>query len=203
MGAEALCRVRYGDQVSDGKALLETTELLFRGAFRLKIPLREITALTSEAGELQVCFAGGLAAFELGPAADKWAAQIRNPRGLMDKLGVKAGQRVAVINLLDAAFLADLHARTSAVSKGHVEPGSDLVFYAADSIEALQRLSDLRESLDRKGAVWVVSLKGKAAQIKDTDVMAAAREAGLVDTKVVSFSDTHTALKLVIPVAKR
>jgi hypothetical protein len=33
--------------------------------------------------------------------------------------------------------------------------------------------------------------------------MAAAREAGLVDTKVVSFSDTHTALKLVIPKAAR
>ena len=33
--------------------------------------------------------------------------------------------------------------------------------------------------------------------------MAAAREAGLVDTKVVAFSDTHTALKLVTPVANR
>ena len=49
----------------------------------------------------------------------------------------------------------------------------------------------------------MVSPKGKGALVKDTDVMAAAREAGLVDTKVVSFSDTHTALKLVIPVAKR
>jgi len=30
-------------------------------------------------------------------------------------------------------------------------------------------------------------------------VMAAARAAHLVDTKVVSFSPTHTALRLVIP----
>ncbi len=33
--------------------------------------------------------------------------------------------------------------------------------------------------------------------------MAAAKKAGLVDVKVVSFSATHTALKLVIPVARR
>jgi hypothetical protein len=43
VGAEAVCRVVYGDQVSEGKALLETAELLFRGDFRLKIPFREIT----------------------------------------------------------------------------------------------------------------------------------------------------------------
>jgi hypothetical protein len=41
------------------------------------------------------------------------------------------------------------------------------------------------------------------AQIRDVDVMAAAREAGLVDNKVVGFSTTHTALKLVIPKANR
>jgi len=33
--------------------------------------------------------------------------------------------------------------------------------------------------------------------------MAAAREHGLVDNKVVSFSSTRTALRLVIPVALR
>ena len=61
----------------------------------------------------------------------------------------------------------------------------------------------LKKHLAPAGAVWVVSLKGKAARIKDTDVMAAARAAGLVDNKVCSFSATHTALKLVIPRAAR
>jgi len=45
-----------------------------------------------------------------------------------------------------------------------------------------------------------VSLKGKAARLKDVDVIAAAKAAGLVDNKVVGFSDTHTSLRLVIPV---
>jgi hypothetical protein len=48
-----------------------------------------------------------------------------------------------------------------------------------------------------------VSRKGKAATLRDVEVMAAAKSAGLVDNKVVSFSATHTSLRLVIPVARR
>ena len=203
MGAEAICLVRFGDQVSEGKALLETTELVFRGDFRLKIPFRDISALTDDGGELSVSFSNGMAVFELGPNASKWAEKIRNPRGLMEKLGVKAGARVAVIGVKDDSFLADLRDRAGEVDKDVLLPDADFVFYEADDIEDLSRLSELRSWIAKKGAVWVVSPKGKGARVKDIDVMAAAREAGLVDTKVVAFSETHTALKFVIPVAKR
>ena len=37
MGKELNCSVRFGKQQSEGKALLETSEILFRGEFRLKI----------------------------------------------------------------------------------------------------------------------------------------------------------------------
>lgn len=47
---------------------------------------------------------------------------------------------------------------------------SDFIFYAADSLEALKDLSRLKAYLKSKGAIWVVSLKGKQARIKDTDV---------------------------------
>jgi len=52
------------------------------------------------------------------------------------------------------------------------------------------------------GALWIVRPKGTAA-ISDADVIAAGKIAGLVDVKVVRFSDTHSAEKLVIPLAKR
>jgi hypothetical protein len=39
--------------------------------------------------------------------------------------------------------------------------------------------------------------------VKDTDVFVEAEKAGLTATKVARFSETHTAEKLVIPVAKR
>jgi hypothetical protein len=34
-------------------------------------------------------------------------------------------------------------------------------------------------------------------------VIAAAKAAGLVDNKVVAFSETHTSLRLVIPIDRR
>jgi hypothetical protein len=48
----------------------------------------------------------------------------------------------------------------------------------------------------------VVYPKGKQ-EITENDVLKAGRQAGLVDTKVALFSDTHTALKFVVPVKWR
>jgi hypothetical protein len=80
---------------------------------------------------------------------------------------------------------------------------ADLIFLAADTVEQLFTLRELRSQIVPNGAIWVVSRKGRARTIRDVDVIAAAKSAGLVDNKVVSFSDTHTALRLVIPRADR
>jgi hypothetical protein len=203
VGNEAVCTVRYDGRASQGKALLETNEIIFRGGdFRLKIPLKEIASLDASDGELSVGYNGSIAVFELGREAEKWATKIRNPRGLMDKLGVKSGMRIAVLGVQDADFESQLDTRDVIRTQGE-ERDLDMVFYEADVIDDLVRLPALRSAIKPAGAIWVVSPKGKTARIKDIDVMAAARDAGLVDNKVASFSDTHTALKLVIPVADR
>jgi hypothetical protein len=202
VGSEAVCRVTYKGDASEGKALLETAEIIFRGDFRLKIPFTEIASLDTTDGELRVGYDGGVAAFELGRNAEKWAEKIRNPRGLLDKLGVKPDMTVAVLGVEDEAFMTQLCGRVGKPSRDLVKD-ADLVFYEADCAEDLARLTELRGAIKPAGGVWVVSPKGKGALLKDVEVMAAAREAGLVDTKVVGFSDTHTALKLVIPKAQR
>jgi hypothetical protein len=122
---------------------------------------------------------------------------------LLDKLGVKPGMRVAVIDVDDGDFLARLSERTSDVTFGPPLSGTNLVFLGADSIAELMRIAELRSALVPNGAIWIVSRKGKAATLRDVDVIEAAKAAGLVDNKVASFSDTHTALRLVIPVAQR
>ena len=124
-------------------------------------------------------------------------------RPLLDKLGVKPGARVAILDVPDADFRALLPERTTDVTEGWPEPDTDLVFLGADSIDELLRIGPLQESLVPDGAIWVVSRKGKAATLRDYDVIEAAKAVGLVDNKVVSFSPTHTALRLVIPVARR
>ena len=89
------------------------------------------------------------------------------------------------------------------MTTGDPLPETDLVFLAADGGAELAALPGLRRHLKPAGAIWVVSRKGRAATLRDVDVIAAARAADLVDNKVVSFSETHTALRLVIPLAMR
>jgi hypothetical protein len=128
-------------------------------------------------------------------------------RPLLDKLGVRADSVVAIAGVVDADFRRLLDDRTSDVidlAPGDVAPsGMDLVFLAADSVDELLRIGVLRGSLVPDGAIWVVSRKGRQATLRDVDVMDAAKSMDLVDNKVVSFSATHTALRLVIPRALR
>jgi hypothetical protein len=204
MGQELLCRVAFGDQAAEGKALLETSEILFRGSIRLRIPFRQIESLEVGSPGLTVTWPEGMAVFDIDEqTAAKWAHTIRNPRSLIEKLGVRPGDRVTVVGVADEGFAGQVLARTDDVSFGELQPESDFIFYAADHIDALTHLEQLRGRIKENGAIWVVSRKGKAATLKDVEVMAAARSAGLVDTKVVSFSETHSALKLVIPAELR
>ena len=201
MGNEAQCRVDIGGESADAKALLETEELIVRGALRAKIPFREAKDVAAEGGVLRLRWNGRDVRIHVGRDAAKWAEKIRNPKSVLDKLGVKAGQKVSVIGAVDDAFLADLEKQGVDLSR-RLRSGSDVIFFAATKRAGLARLAQLRESLAPAGAVWVLRPKGVDA-ISEGDVMAEGRKAGLVDVKVVRFSETHTAEKLVIPVAKR
>jgi hypothetical protein len=127
---------------------------------------------------------------------------------LLDKLGIRPGMRVAIVGDLDAdeeapAFRASLADRTSDITDGHPKPDTDVVLLMVDSQAELSVLAELRPRIRSNGAIWVVSRKGKAATIRDVEVMAAGRAHDLIDNKVVAFSAARTALRLVIPVALR
>lgn len=127
---------------------------------------------------------------------------------LLDKLGIRPGMRIAILGDLDAdpearAFRQELADRTSDVTDGSIAPDTDIVILLADSTEELAVLGEIRDRIRPAGAIWVVSRKGKAATLRDVEVIAAARDHQLVDNKVVAFSAARTALRLVIPVALR
>src|SRR5689334_10787080 len=88
VGQEIECKLRYQRKTLTGKAYLETDFVLFRGEERLKVPFRDLKAVTSEGGKLTLDFTGGPAVLELGAAAEKWARKILNPPSRLDKLGV-------------------------------------------------------------------------------------------------------------------
>jgi hypothetical protein len=203
MGAEARCTLTFGKTKAEGKALLETDALIFRGGdVRLSVPYSQMSAVEAKAGALKVTFPDGTAVFAIGDAAPKWAAKILNPPSRLDKLGVKPSHVVLVLGVKDEHFVAELEARGARVlTKAGAKP-ADIIFYAADTRAALDKLGPLQKHLERDGAIWVIRPRG-AVTISESDVMNAGKAAGLVDVKVARFSDTHTAEKYVIPVARR
>jgi hypothetical protein len=197
MGAEAACRIRFEGQRERGTAWLEDKALVFRGPFRLAVPLAQITSVTADGGTLQVRFAGREAEFEIGAAAARWAQRIKNPPSRLAKLGVKAGMRVALVNLPDGAFREEVE-QAGATVLARPAAGTDHVFLGASTPADLEKIPGLVKYLQPAGAVWVVRRKGRT-DVSERDSMAAGKRAGLVDVKVVSFSGTHTAEKYVIP----
>ena len=122
---------------------------------------------------------------------------------LLDKLGIRPGMRVAIIDVDDPDIRTLIAERTTDLTEGWPEHDTDVVLLGADDMAALAPLEALRGRIRPAGAIWVVSRKGKASTLRDVEVMDAARAAGLVDNKVASFSPTHTSIRLVIPVARR
>lgn len=202
MGLEAQCAVVFLGRSSKGKALLETDTLLFRGDFRLEISFKTIQSLVVEDRVLKVTFPEGVALFQLGLQAEKWAEKIRNPKGLIDKLGVKTDSIVSVLKVQEESFRKELQDRAKEISEDKAKKGSDLVFLGVETLSDLKKLKTLVKAIKREGAIWTISPKGKTG-IKESEILSAAKEAGLVAVKVARFSETHTANKFVIPVARR
>jgi hypothetical protein len=202
VGNEVKCTAWLGNQQSEGMALLETSEILFRGKFRLKIPFSTIKSAKAVDGELRLQTAEGAVVFGLGAAAEKWRDKILHPKSRIEKLGVKPGAKVSLLGDFDPEFLDELGKLTKSVSKGKVAADSEWIFFAADSKEDLLVLPKVSKSLEGAAAHWIVYPKGQI-EITENEVLAAGRKCGLKDVKVVGFSSTHTALKFVIPLSNR
>jgi hypothetical protein len=203
MGAEASCTVRFKSKTVTGEARLETEVLHFRGGdLRLHVPFKQMTNVTARGTVLTVKFPGGIATFDLGAAAAKWAVKILHPPSRLAKLGAKPEWRASAIGVEDQAFLKELGALIAALSVGRIARNNDAIFFGATKSAELARLAKLVNSLKPNGALWVIRPKGRP-EISESSVMAAGKAAGLVDVKVVGFSATHTAEKFVIPVSAR
>ena len=169
---------------------------------RLKVPFKEMSSVEARDGELRVESQNGRAVFDLGGQAEKWAQKILNPPSLLDKLGVKTGMQVSVLAIDDPTFVNELRRRTDNVALDSGTPASDAIFVAINGPEDLEQFAALKRAIKPDGAVWAVFRKGRK-DFNENDVLRGGLAAGLVDVKVVRFSDTHTASKFVIRKAER
>jgi hypothetical protein len=130
-------------------------------------------------------------------------AEAVSTKPLLDKLGVKPGSKVAVVNLDDPKFMKLLRQRTSDVVIGQPRGRCDLVFIGVDDFNDLKRLEKAKGWIEPNGAIWLVRPKGAESPLRETDLIGAGLAAGLVDNKIASFSDTHGAMRFVFRLRDR
>jgi hypothetical protein len=203
MGREAACAVRIATRSGRGKAHLDSKNLEVSGPMRFSLALSDVREAVAEDGWLRLQTPRGEIALELGASAAAWAQAIRNPRSRLEKLGIKSGTRVCMLNLADAEFELELSECLGVAPARAARGRFDIVLRGLESARDLGALAKLRTNLEETGALWLVYRKGKGAPLPERSVRDALLETGLVDVKVVAFSDSHTALKAVIPVAQR
>src|SRR5438093_131155 len=89
VGQEIACTASRDGGRAEGRAQLETDEVLFRGdGMRLRMPYSSITDVRAADGVLEVDHDGETTTFDLGDKAARWADRIKNPKTVIDKLGV-------------------------------------------------------------------------------------------------------------------
>ncbi len=201
MGQSSTCTATWKRRQSPGRAELETDYVLFRGDFRVKLPLASVTAVSVKSGVLSLAGPDGTLTLAVGEKAARWAAQIGSPKSRLEKIGIKPGDRVSVLGVDDATVVDELKAAGADVST-RARNDSDVIFFGVETGADLARFAACADAIKADGAVWAIRRKGQAAA-SEAMTMAAGKAAGLVDVKVVRFSETHTAEKFVIPKSRR
>ncbi len=200
MGMESTCKVTYHGKSAEAKALLEGDHVLIRATdFRLKLPFAGLRKVEAKAGILLLDSpeADGPVKLALGdPAAAKWEKKILHPPTRADKLGIKPGVGIFHEGEFERKFYGEL--------SGQEQPPhlAGLLFFAAETRPDLKRAAELAKLMQPTSALWIVYPKANP-DIGENDVITTMRNAGFSDAKVCGFSATHTALKFIVPVARR
>ena len=133
-------------------------------------------------------------------------------RSIVDKLGLKPGDRVVWVGVSSRA--ADVRDLAAQIRERGAKAGSgpaDLILYWPMSLEEVTpTLIELRARLTPAGGIWVITAKkgtpsapcraaNGADYLKQDLLIPLGKAAGLVDNKICSLSDGESAMRFVIP----
>lgn len=133
-------------------------------------------------------------------------------RSVVDKLGVKPGDRVAWVGVSSrAAGVRDLAAQIRERAGRAAAGSADVILYWPKTLdEVVPALIELKERLESAGGIWVITAKkgtpsapcraaNGAGYLKQDLLIPLGKAAGLVDNKICSLSDGESAMRFVIP----
>lgn len=193
MGLEAESELRVGNEHVHVKALLESRELILRGAFRKTLPIANLKDLRVVNDELlfehdSLSYA---LALPTGQAA-KWLKKLTTaPPTLAAKLGIDGGHRAFVRGHLDDATLNQ--ALINAVTTDPLQAGLAIII-ARSPDELSGGLAEVTGRLPH-APIWVVYPKGPNSSLPESAVRTHMRALNFIDTKSSAVSDSLTATR--------
>lgn len=198
MVMKSACKLQVGREQFDGKVRMEADHIDFAGQTKFRFRLAEIRSPRLNGDSIQFDFHGNPVSIKLDnqKSADSWIEYILHPQTLADKLGVKQGATVRILNLEDPDLMTSLADKGTRVIS--TSDRCDIVMLAVDRPGELHQIEDLSQDLEPGGAIWVV-LPKSVRTVTKASVLASAREAGLSQTESIDYSESQAAYKIVPP----
>jgi hypothetical protein len=193
MGREATCKCQWAGSSVTVKALLETQEIILRGALLKRVPFQEMKQIAVQDNQLQFKVGDETVALLLEPGvAEKWARAIKNPPSLARKLGITATSTVNIIGRVDDNTLKAAIAEAGQASNKHCT----LIIACVDSPASVENaLLKSGRDVERGVPIWFVYRKGPGHPLNEAQLRSIALATGIVDTKTAAVSTTLTALR--------
>ena len=191
MGREALTHAEVGGERGEVRALLESGELVLRGAIRRHFPRSALVGVTAHEDRLCFTCAGEEVQLYLGAkTATAWAKAIATPPPtLRAKLGLDKGERALVLGAFEDKAL------TEAITGARAHAATaDMIVACIRSSDELRAVRDVHKGHERL-PLWTIYPKGSGVVFGEGEVRAFLRAEGLRDTKSCAVSERLTATR--------
>lgn len=121
-------------------------------------------------------------------------------RSVVDKMGIKPGHTVAIDEgawAIDGNLRRDVLARTG--QAGEAEAADTVLVTADATTDVVAHLLYWKDRIHPAGGIWVLTPKrGLPGYVPQEALIPLGLEAGLVDNKICSVSETVSAMRFVI-----
>ena len=193
MGREAECRCTWAGESADCKVLLETHDLILRGAIRRQLPIASLNHIEVQGDALTFRTGESAVALHLGAKqAQSWAKKLAAPPvTLAGKLGIVTTSKVLLIGHADSEALEAALAEAATTSSRMPEQVVACVHTPAELGDTLARAT----SFAANPPIWIVYRKGARSDLPESIIRTVLRGQGFIDTKVAGVDAAYTALR--------
>ena len=125
-------------------------------------------------------------------------------RDVVDKLGVRPGDAVALVGVPDSELRQKVLQRTGRGPAAPGEPADVVLVWADAATDAVATLKDWKTKIEPSGGIWLLTPKRtQPGYVDQNDLIQAGKQAGVVDNKICSVSGTTSGIRFVIRKADR